>query len=232
MVGAGFAVAGAPMTSGGIGKYVSKDAVEGLKIAGIGLEYLLPLVATGSVLLLLRFLWVILPEEREPQRTFDGELLSWLGACAAGIVVPWIIGAQWSPLGMPAWNDPQTLWDAAWPIGLGLALGGLFWWLDKRGWFPQLKRDEAAVPAGDLVAVEESMAHTLQNRGGEALDAAHTYTGKVRAATAKLLTTMTEYTNASLQKTEARLRQWPRFGAGIVVLAALVLVLSLWIGGA
>lgn len=232
MVGAGLAVAGAPITSGGIGKYVSKDAVEGITIAGVGLEYFLPLVATGSILLLLRFLWVVLSEERDPQRSIDGELLAWLGVCLAGIVVPWIIGAQWSPLGLPDWTDPQTLWDSTWPIGLGLAIGGLFWWLSKRGWLPRRTRDSPAIPAGDLVAVEESMANSLLNRGGDVLDTVHDYTGKARAGTAQLITNLTESTNASLERTDDKLRQWPRFGAGIVVLATVILVLSLWIGGA
>lgn len=231
MVGAGLAVAGAPITSGGIGKYVSKDAVEGIKIAGVGLEYILPLVATGSIVLLLRFLWVVMAEERDPQRTLDGELFAWLGVCLAGIVAPWMIGARWSPLGLPDWSDPQTLWDASWPVGLGLVIGGIFWWLGKRGWLPQLKRDEAAIPAGDLVAVEEFMAENLLNRGGAILDRVHNTTGKARVGTGKFITNLTEYTNASVEKTNDNLRQWPRFGTAIVVLLTLILVLSLWIGG-
>ncbi|WP_040895588.1 proton-conducting transporter transmembrane domain-containing protein [Yaniella halotolerans] len=231
MVGAGFAVAGAPITSGGIGKYVSKDAVEGLKIAGVGLEYILPLVATGSIVLLLRFLWVVLTEQRDPQRSLDGELLAWLGVCIAGIVVPWMIGAQWSPLSLPEWADPQTLWDSTWPIGLGLALGGIFWWLSKRGWLPRRERDQPAIPAGDLVAAEESWARILQDRGGAALDSVHNYTGKARGGAATLMANITESTNASIEKTEDNVRQWPRFGTGIMLLLTLILVLSLWIGG-
>lgn len=231
MVGAGLAVAGAPITSGGIGKYVSKDAVEGLKIAGIGLEYILPLVATGSIVLLLRFLWVVLTEQRDPQRSIDGELLAWLGVCIAGIVVPWMIGAQWSPLSLPEWADPQTLWDSTWPIGLGLALGGIFWWLSKRGWLPRRERDQPAIPAGDLVTAEESWARILQDRGGAVLDSVHNYTGKARGGAATLMANITESTNASIEKTEDNVRQWPRFGTGIMLLLTLILVLSLWIGG-
>src|SRR5699024_3527634 len=128
MVSAGLALAGAPLTSGGIAKYVSKEAVGTLTIGGIGLEYILPLVATGSIVLLLRLLLIVRTEPRGSQRDMDGQLMAWLGLCLAGIVVPWMMGTQWLPLKLPDWLDFTTLWDATWPIGLGLLLGGAVWW--------------------------------------------------------------------------------------------------------
>ena len=83
MVGAALAVAGAPLTSGAYGKYVSKEAVEGISVMGLGLAELLPLVAVGSTLLLMRFGWVISRADRAAPRPPDGELLSWLAVCAA-----------------------------------------------------------------------------------------------------------------------------------------------------
>ncbi len=231
MTGAGLAVAGAPITSGGIGKYVSKDAVEGLSVAGIGLDYLLPFVATGSTLLLLRFAWVVLSEQRETHRTIDGQLLGWLAVCLAGIVVPWLLGAYWSPLGLPEWTDPKTLWDATWPIGLGLVIGGAFWWAGHAGWLPKSQDQGPGVPAGDLIEVEEPLIQRVINRGGGVLDAVHQRTTALRTGATSATSTAAQYVRTLVERIEQALRPWPRFGTSAVVLLTLMLILSLILTG-
>ena len=231
MCGAGLAVAGAPITSGGLGKYVSKDAVEGLTIAGIGLEYLLPFVATGSTLLLLRFTWVVLTDQRETHNAIQGDLIGWLGVCAGGIVVPWLIAAYWSPLGLPEWTDLKTLWDALWPIGLGLLIGGAFWMAAHFNWLPKRTRNETVIPAGDLVEVEEHVAYRIVSSGNSALDTAHEYSTAVRTGTSSMASSVAERIRGLINRVEQAFRPWPRFGLGAVVVLTITLVLSLVLAG-
>ena len=231
MVGAGLAVAGAPITSGGIGKYVSKEAVEGLTLAGVDLYYLLPFVATGSTLLLLRFLWVVLDDEREHHARIDGELLAWLAVCLAGIVVPWLIAVFWSPLHLPEWTDLTTVWDSTWPILLGLALGGGCWLAYRAGWIPASRREYPLIPAGDLVIVEEQAARRIASDGGHALERIHSGTTRFGQGAARAGTALAERLRNSTDRVETSQRPWPRFGTVAVVLLTVVVVVSLIVAG-
>jgi formate hydrogenlyase subunit 3/multisubunit Na+/H+ antiporter MnhD subunit len=231
MVGAGLAVAGAPITSGGLGKYVGKDAVAGLTVAGIGLDYLLPFVATGSVLLLMRFVWSMLAEERQAHQSIDGELIAWLAVCLAGIGVPWLVGAYWSPLGLPDWTDPQVVWDSVWPIGLGLVAGGLVWLADHFGWLPDRTRQQPIIPAGDLVVLGEYGVRGMMKHGGAWLQAVHSWTTNVRSGGKKLASGTAGLVQNTTENINDRFRPWPRFGTSAVVIVTLVLVGSLMIAG-
>ena len=230
MVSAGLALAGAPLSSGGIAKYVSKEAVGTLTIGGIGLEYILPLVATGSIVLLLRLLLIVRTEPRGSQRDMDGQLMAWLGLCLAGIVVPWMMGTQWLPLKLPDWLDFTTLWDATWPIGLGLLLGGAVWWMAQRWWLSVKQPTEALIPAGDLVVVAERVATTLQTDGGDALQRVYGLATQARTRASRTTSNMAQRSRSLLNWLEDRLGLWPRFGATVVVLFTLVVVVGLIFG--
>ncbi|MDT0118682.1 hypothetical protein KocCE7_09515 [Kocuria marina subsp. indica] len=91
------AVAGAPLAPDAFDTYVSKEAVSPISVLGVGLDSILPLVATGSTLLLMRFTSLVWTAERDPRRRPDGELVSWLLVAAAGIVAPWLVGERWTP---------------------------------------------------------------------------------------------------------------------------------------
>lgn len=159
LAGAALAVAGAPFSSGSVAKYAAKSAVEGATVLGVDLVALLPLVATGSTLLLLRFGWILARGELDTRRRGDAELGAWLLLVAAGIVLPWLLTERWLPVAAVPGLDPVTLWDAAWPVLLGLALGALALWLARRrgapGWLAH--PDGRAVPPGDLVVPEERL---------------------------------------------------------------------------
>lgn len=142
---AGLAIVGAPLSSGAVGKYAAKNAVEGVVIGGFDLVSLLPWVATGSTLLLIRFWARLRTMDIEPAAKPDRELLAWLFLVAVCIPVPWILGDWWVPLAAVPDLDAVTLWDATWPVLIGLALAALGWW-----WRRPLTRFPA-VPAGDLV---------------------------------------------------------------------------------
>ncbi|TDS87802.1 complex I subunit 5 family protein [Nesterenkonia aurantiaca] len=240
MLGAGLAVAGAPLTSGAFGKYVSKEAVSGIEVLGVGLDQLLPLVATGSTLLLLRFAAVISSADRDPRRRADGELLSWLGVCAAGIVVPWVIGARWitdpvqdEGVAVPSW-DPGTLWDATWPILLGIILAAMVWVAARRGLLPgRLTSQEApVVQPGDLLLAEESLLRRVGSGGGAALDAAHGFTGSAAGRWSDRWSAAAQRGRRGVSWAEARLGGWESTGLVLVVLlTGVVLATMLLLGG-
>ena len=231
MAGAGLAVAGAPLTSGAFGKYVSKEAVEGVTVLGLGLESILPWVATGSTLLLLRFGWVIWHSEREPRRRADGELLSWLAVCAAGIIVPWLIGARWMPqedlpVQLPGW-EAAVVWDAVWPILAGLLIGGAVWTLNSRGMLPAWasRADGTLVQPGDLIVAEESLAARGARSTARAAEAAHRSTRSWAQRWSEAGLRAGRRARGLFTAAESRLSAWESSGLIILlVLAAVTLV--------
>lgn len=161
--GAALAVAGAPFTSGSVGKYAAKNAVEGVELGGVDLVDLLPLVATGSTLLLLRAGWLLVRREPDVRSRPDAELGAWLVLVAAGIVVPWVVTERWLPLTQVPGLDPVTLWDATWPVLLGLVIAVMAVLLARSALLPGWARraDGRAVPPGDIVVPEEHLARAV-----------------------------------------------------------------------
>lgn len=162
MLVAGASLVGAPWTSGAMAKYVGKEAVQdasvpGLDALGLGVDSLLPLVATGSVLLLVRCAWVLGTGNREAGSSPDAQLLAWGLLVVAAVLIPWWVGAYWSAVSMPTW-DAATLWDAVWPLVLGAALIAGGWFLHRRRPVARRFADSPAprLPAGDLVVLEET----------------------------------------------------------------------------
>ncbi|WP_261623382.1 proton-conducting transporter transmembrane domain-containing protein [Nesterenkonia marinintestina] len=230
MVGAGLAVAGAPLTSGAFGKYVSKEAVAGISVLGVPLDAVLPLVATGSTLLLMRFAWVMRRAERRSRRAPDGELISWVAVAVAGIAVPWIVGLAWFPeggpeLAVPGWSA-STVWDAIWPILLGLVLGSGIWVLHARGRLPRWvpRADGTFIAPGDLVVPEETILRTTGRRGSRGLDVLEAHSMAVRRTVAHSADRVSELISAGLLAGERRLTRWE--ASGLVVLLALGAVVA------
>lgn len=239
MLGAGLAVAGAPLTSGAFGKYVSKEAVSGIEVLGVGLDTLLPLVATGSTLLLLRFAVVLFRTERDPRRRADGELYSWLGVCAAGILVPWLIGARWvtdpvqaEGVAVPSW-EPSTLWDATWPILLGVLLAALTWAAARREWLPDRLTDAetAVIPPGDLLLAEESLLRRARRDGGRTLDGAHRLITAAAQRWGTAFSAAAQRGRHGVSWTEARLSGWESTGLVLVVLLTVVTAATMLLVG-
>ena len=158
--GAALAVAGAPFSSGSVGKYAAKNAVGGAQLAGVDMVDLLPLVATGSTLLLLRAGWLLVRNESDFRSRPDAELGAWLLLVAAGIIVPWVVTDTWLPLTDVPGLDPVTLWDASWPILLGLGIAALALALKRLRLLPgwAARADGRALPPGDIVGPEERLA--------------------------------------------------------------------------
>ncbi|MGK4218251.1 complex I subunit 5 family protein [Kocuria marina] len=231
MIGAGLAVAGAPLTSGAFGKYVSKEAVAPISVLGVGLDSILPLVATGSTLLLMRFAWLVWTAERDPRRTPDGELVSWLLVAAAGIVVPWLVGERWTPVAVPNW-EPYVVWNAVWPILLGLGLGGIVWWLFAHGKLPSWtpRADGSTIAPGDVLIPEEKVLSGLARSGGRALDTLHEGTGAVARGWGSFWTAAARRGKGAVSVAERGLEKWSVSGAWLLVLLAGVLVVMVVAG--
>lgn len=222
MAGAGLAVAGAPLSSGAYGKYVSKEAVEGIEVLGLGLDHILPLVATGSTLLLMRLAFVLYGTEIQAQRRPDGELLSWLAVCAAGITVPWLVGERWLPqAGNFSWTA-GALWDATWPILLGLTIGAAVWGAAAASVLPkQLLAAGSHIQPGDLIVAEESMAIRSYRTGGRAISRLHDVTGAAGSAVAGSTGAAAAALRQATESAERRTGSWESSGAVILVLLAL-----------
>lgn len=234
MLGAGLAVAGAPLTSGAFGKYVSKEAVTGIEVLGLGLDHVLPLVATGSTLLLLRFAAVILTAHRDPRRRPDGELFSWLGVCAAGIIVPWLIGTHWvsdemssEKIAVPSW-DGSTVWDAAWPILAGIVIGGSIWVAGRRRILPARfnAADNPLVAPGDLLVAEEAVVTRLGRTAGSALNRIHGFTSSTAQRWDAAWDGLAEKTRQRVAAAETQLGGWESTGLVLVLLLTGVAVIT------
>lgn len=237
MLGAGLVIVGAPFTSGGLGKYVSKDAVEGISVAAFELQYILPLVATGSTLLLMRFGWVLWRGERAESRRVDGEFLSWLTITAAALVMPWLIGHLWfdddaAPL--PEWTV-GTVWNATWPIIAGLIAGGAVWWLAGRGALPPRlsAADGTLVEPGDILVPEERALALVSHRIRSGLLKTHALTGRVTERWGVTWRAIGSTSRNSVARVEERLASWESSGAAVLMVLAGALVLGMlgwWLG--
>lgn len=122
------ALAGAPVTSGGLAKLVLKDALSGAW-GGTYLPLLLSGAAVGSTVLMARVLWLALAPAPERPRA---------GGAPAGLWLPWIavtaatagpaLGAAAGALHvgpLPSTLRPDAAWSLSWPVLAGLLLFGL-----------------------------------------------------------------------------------------------------------
>lgn len=220
---AGLVVVGAPLSSGAVGKYAAKEAIASTALLGVELADLLPLVATGSTVLLVRMAWILLNTDLEPHNPQDDpELPAWLVLVALSATVPWLLTNRWVPLDSVPGLEPVTLWDATWPVLIGLALGAAVWrWLPRKS--PRLaSRLAEVVPPGDLVVPVERAARL----GGTGLSAVMTVTGTARDKfTGTVATAWMGVVRSLVQATRAEesLGRWRTSGVlTIAVLLALI----------
>jgi formate hydrogenlyase subunit 3/multisubunit Na+/H+ antiporter MnhD subunit len=142
------ALAGAPFTSGSVGKTLLKDAAQ---LAPGGwpklLELLLPLAAVGTVLLMLRFLLLVRPAPGAPPKAVPaGQWVPWAVSVAAVLVLA--VAWQWGPHAIKAPDRLPDLWPGLWPIGVGVLIA----W----AWARLMRSSGAAmphIPEGDVLAL-------------------------------------------------------------------------------
>lgn len=121
------ALAGAPLTSGAAAKIALKNSLEALPPAWIAaLDWLLPLTAVGTTLLMARFLFLAWPRADETSSHLaPGLWLPW-GCLLVGVALAaWLL--PWDDFRDAAWKSasPAYSWASLWPVlaGVGFAWG-------------------------------------------------------------------------------------------------------------
>ncbi len=162
------ALAGAPFTSGAIAKLSLKDAATMATAPWAAwLEILLPLVAIGTTILMVRFLLILfaMDEGRVPSPgRVDHE-----SSLPAGLVTPWALltlAVAWAALSLATRVgeriqvsplDPRDLWLATWPVIVGLCLFLVVWGVLRRPSLQRARLECARAGATDrLVALPRS----------------------------------------------------------------------------
>jgi hydrogenase-4 component B len=112
------ALAGVPLTSGAVAKAALKTATATLPGGWPALlNWLLPLAAVGTTLLMARFLWLMARSPTPPKAIPHAMWGAWLmlNVGVATVLFAW-------PTAAPAVNDafkPENLWVATWPVITG-----------------------------------------------------------------------------------------------------------------
>jgi len=152
-------IAGAPWTGGAMVKDAMKDLAGGMPGGMVPwLDWLLPLTAAGTSLLLGRFLWLVRSEMRG-QPSGQAHPLMWIAwlPLIAAVLAAVAFAAQYYTFDVPhAPSSPISLWKNAWPILLGILL--LLGLIRSTG----ARRAWPTIPAGDLVVLLERAAVGLR----------------------------------------------------------------------
>jgi hypothetical protein len=149
------ALAGAPLTSGAIAKIALKGVASKApaSVAHL-LEWMLPLAAVGTTLLMARFLMIALARaasdtvsDTDPlPAARRGHSIAFVLLLAVVAGWAWVVDAEPVRYAVRKAFDPHYLWVLAWPVGAGVLVSAAVWTLRSR--IP--KRVATAVPPGDL----------------------------------------------------------------------------------
>ncbi|MCE0487990.1 proton-conducting transporter transmembrane domain-containing protein [Ornithinimicrobium sediminis] len=226
---AALAVAGAPLSSGAVAKYAAKQSVGSATVLGVDLALLLPLVGTGSTLLLARGGWLLLRGRRDERPGDLATLVAWSVLVVGGITLTWLLAGRWVPVESVPGLEPVTLWDAAWPVLLGLGLAGLGWWLSARERLPAWAAhpDGRLLPPGDLLVPEEAMVRRLlhlERRVEVAVARARQVLGRAGLFVADRSPSPTTLAATG----DAGLARWQVSGAVLLAVLLLVLAVGAW----
>lgn len=222
---AGLSLAGLPLTSGYLAKDMAKyDAVYGVTVAGIDLVSLLALVGTGSVILVARGIWLLTHSSAQRGRP-DVTLVGWAALIAISVpLLTWSAGhtGQVSP---PGWFDPSAWWSQGWPVLAGLVLVAVGLWVSSKDVLPDWlgHPDGRAVPAGDLVVIEEWLTPRIR-RSLEAGVGVVTRVNRGVAGAVKKAPAPARW----FARAEQTLSGWRASGITIVGMASVFLALSWW----
>lgn len=217
----GLAVAGAPLGSGSVAKYAAKQAVGPAPLDVVDITALLPFVGTVSTLLLARAAVRLLAGPEPGRDGLDAPLITWVLLVCGGTAATWWLADRWSPLLRVPRLDAVTLWDAAWPVLLGLALAGVAWAVGRAGLLPRrvaTGEPEPAVAAGDvLVPAERAVGRLLAALpdAGDRLGAARDRTQAAAVRAGGALGRVDPVGRA-----EGRLTGWVPSGVAVLAVAA------------
>ena len=127
-------LAGAPFTSGALAKDLLKQAVLDLPVWATYWSWVLPVTATGTALVMVRFLY-LMHRTADSDAARTGYPLPWIGLAAASLGLPLVFGAV-------AYQA-----SAVWPILIAGILAAAAAW----GRPPWLTRWVGLVPPGDIL---------------------------------------------------------------------------------
>lgn len=229
---AALAVAGAPLGSGAVAKYAAKQAVDPAGgLFGLELIDLLPLVGTASTILLARAGWLLLTRgSRAGAQGVDSELLGWSLLVVVGGPVTWVAAERWAPVVAVPGLDAVTLWDATWPLLLGLLVSAATWAAWRRGLLGDdlLREAERLLPAGDLVVPEEAALRRLARARRRLGDRVAARGSAVASAVSGPAATAYAATVRGLDRGEDLLERWRVAGGAILATGALVTLVLWW----
>ena len=142
------AMAGAPFTSGAVAKIALKLPLKSIQETWINaLNYLLLLSATGTTLLLARFLFIMTRASKGHDRPHLGVWLSWFSTITLSTVAVWLLPTAQEAVSIAL--RPAALWSSLWPVVIGTIISGIVWIAWVRGQWRLTYR----IPQGDLLVV-------------------------------------------------------------------------------
>jgi hydrogenase-4 component B len=218
---AGASLAGSPLSSGAFAKAWMKQSLE-LSELGAWTITASSLAAAGTTLLMLRLLSLLRAQPRQRDAA-PAALGPWLLLTSAVLgATPVLVPRLLPELTVPGWS--ALVRDPLWPLLLGLLIAGAVVARSRRATSAVLA--VPAVPAGDLVIVEERLAAWLGRRIVTAAAPVTATADRTAAATRDLLLTVRRH-GVHLDRLEDRLTRWSTGGAMVaLVAAALVIALN------
>lgn len=150
-------VSGAPLTGGNLTKLAVKSGLEG------AVEMALTLTAITTTLVLAWFIWRLTQEEPGRGRPPMLMALPTLALGGGALVVPWLLGQEWSGLKPGYALKLSEIWASTWPIVMGVLVTLLFLWVRRAFSFTAstLVREASAMFARPGCALREFRANTL-----------------------------------------------------------------------
>ena len=136
------ALAGLPLTSGAAVKLLFKDGIADSDQAGW--MWLLTIGSVGTMLLMLRFLWLMRAsqQQRELAPMPASQRAPWAILCVMPVLLPWL----WQPLRQAILDSLPlyAIWAALWPALIALAVSAL---VLKMGWHLPARLQQLPYPA-------------------------------------------------------------------------------------
>lgn len=167
----GAAIAGLPFTGGALAKLAIKGPLGDGAAATLA-----SLSAIGTMLLILRFLFLLLRHRSQDEAARPGLalVLPFAALALAALVLPWLLFPRLAGQSIAYAIAPEALWAALWPILLAVAIaaGAL-----------RLRRQPVQIPLGDIVILAEAAVGRIAGvwrRGMEQRSFAYDWSGLMR----------------------------------------------------
>ena len=209
------AMSGAPLTSGAI----AKKALGGVLDAAPGttassLTLLASLASTATMLLMLRFAWVVRARAGRETGSISPEAsVAWLVSVIATVMTIWLVPWVGAPTLAEDTLSRSELWASAWPIGLGLGLAASAVLLARRR-----AATMPAMPPGDILVFLEHHYARARPRLASHAEAIRTAEDRAKAGLSTRARRLAARARALLAGEQA-LTSW---NTGVVLLVAAV----------